>query len=90
MKILLILAIVVFAAVLPACAVSKGEKMNVALNRATFDLNCPRNQLNIVDLSNDTYGITGCYQRATYLVQCETLDNIDTCKAILNSSKKPE
>ncbi|MBU1410617.1 hypothetical protein KKC22_03775 [Myxococcota bacterium] len=80
---------VVFATLLPACAATTAQKKNLALKRATFDLNCPRDQMNIVDLSNDTYGVAGCNQRATYLVQCET-GLIESCKAILNSSKKPE
>ena len=90
MKKLWFLAIVVYAAVLPACAVSTGQMMNLTLKRATFDLNCPRDQLNIVDLSNDAYGITGCGQRATYIVECRNYNRIESCKAILNSSKKPE
>jgi hypothetical protein len=41
--------------------------------RASFDLNCPKDQLSYVPLSENemfitSYGVTGCGQRAAYLL----------------------
>jgi len=39
-------------------------------NRAKFDLSCQADQLEIQDLGSDTYGVTGCNKKATYICMC--------------------
>ena len=43
-----------------------------ALHRqAAFDLNCPANQLEIMETSRDQYGVRGCDKRTSYaLLSC--------------------
>ena len=37
--------------------------------RATFDLNCPEATLTVTRLGNDTRGVEGCGQKASYVYQ---------------------
>ncbi len=37
------------------------------LNRATFDLSCPIEQLVVVDIDANTKGVSGCGKKATYI-----------------------
>lgn len=39
--------------------------------RASFDLNCPREQLAITWINETSRGISGCERRATYLAKVE-------------------
>jgi hypothetical protein len=56
------------------CAVEYNNKYrNDLLRRATFDLNCPAEKLTLVELQRfneiiTSYGVTGCEQRATYVL----------------------
>jgi hypothetical protein len=38
------------------------------LDRAAFDLQCPRGQLKLHDLNGNAKGVEGCDRRATYLL----------------------
>ncbi len=40
-------------------------------SRASFDLNCPNAQLQIVEIDDKTRGVTGCGGRNTYVEDCE-------------------
>ncbi len=72
-----------------SCATTQGQS-NTVLNRAEFDLNCPKNKIQIVKLgaaygsSQATFGASGCEKRATYIVNG---DPINGYTAILNSAK---
>jgi hypothetical protein len=35
--------------------------------RATFDMDCPRDKLEVHDLGSKTVGVTGCEKKATYV-----------------------
>lgn len=48
-----------FAAATPNLATLK--------TRAAFDLNCPQKDLELVKLSAEVYGVTGCSRRASYV-----------------------
>ena len=48
-----------------------GPNFNTLRERASFDLNCPVEQLRAVDLPGEAAGIEGCGQRATYIEHCE-------------------
>jgi hypothetical protein len=58
--------------------------MKVVAKRATFDLGCSRERLDIRELSKDTFGVTGCNKRATYLITCVDWD----CQAVMNTKSE--
>jgi len=58
----------------------------VTLKRATFDLDCPEDQLQIQELTTDTWGVKGCGRRATYIIEGDCwIEN--SCRAIMNSGE---
>jgi hypothetical protein len=56
--------------------------------RASFDLNCPESQINVVDLGGKTKGVTGCGKKATYVETCtgQKGEFATTCSWVLNST----
>lgn len=56
------------------------------MNRASFDLSCPRGEIHAELLSDGVAGVTGCGQRATYVDQCGGYMNLN-CNWVLNSSR---
>jgi len=54
---------------------------NAVRKRATFDLDCPKEQLEIEKLGVGTYGVRGCGRKASYVCPTNTsqcvLDSID-------------
>jgi hypothetical protein len=40
------------------------------LDRAAFDLDCPEEKLQVIDLGRNTYGVRGCGRSATYTRIC--------------------
>jgi hypothetical protein len=61
--------------VLSAGCVTMDESYAVpALHKqASFDLNCPQDQLQIQQLGQDKYGVEGCHRRASYVLRsCDT------------------
>jgi hypothetical protein len=44
--------------------------MSTVQQRAPFDLSCPANELQVHDLGSDTYGVSGCGKKATYVCVC--------------------
>ena len=44
------------------------EKWKSALDRATFDLSCPKNELQATVIDSQTVGVTGCGQKATFVL----------------------
>ncbi|QDG54085.1 hypothetical protein FIV42_26090 [Persicimonas caeni] len=51
-------------------------------DRATFDFDCPKDQIEVIELGTLTYGAKGCNKRATYIY--------DNGKAIMNSDAENE
>jgi hypothetical protein len=47
--------------------VSCGPTIDELRPQAAFDLNCPKDQIQTVELSEGVVGVTGCGQRATYV-----------------------
>lgn len=43
--------------------------------RAAFDLDCPADKLEVVELDPRTRGVQGCGKRATYVEQCKPCAN---------------
>jgi len=77
MRRLALLLLPAAALALPACAPT-GHLMN----RASFDLDCSRDKLKIVDLDVNTKGVKGCGRRATYVWSC---GRNQTCAWVMNS-----
>jgi len=69
-----ILALAVSSWLLPACTPSAPVHPNAFDRRASFDLNCPWQNLDFTPISEQpaVYGVTGCGKRATYVRRCET------------------
>jgi hypothetical protein len=58
--------------------------------RASFDLNCPSNQLSVVKLDERTMGVQGCGQRATYVESCTSVDGYGKhgCTWVMNNDSR--
>jgi hypothetical protein len=63
--------------------------------RASFDLGCPKEKLDIVRLDDRTRGVTGCGQKVTYVESCSSGGNLSGglvgmakqgCTWVLNAS----
>ena len=83
-----------------SCATSPEKVSSTAIARAAFDLSCPASSLQATPLGDTTHvgvtpqspgvertvvGVTGCEQRAVYVVECVT----GACNAILNADTTP-
>jgi len=65
--------------------------------RASFDLNCPEDEVRGRWLDDNTLGVTACGKRATYVKECHS--NVTTsplaaamsedCRWIMNNSARP-
>jgi hypothetical protein len=53
--------------------------------RAAFDLNCPQNQVNVVEIDDRTRGVTGCGKKAVYIENCQPRGMSMNCTWALNS-----
>ena len=42
-----------------------------ALDRATFDLDCPKDKIEVVSIGGTSYGAKGCGKKATYTCAAE-------------------
>ena len=58
-------------------------------SRASFDMNCPSDQLQIVEIDGRTQGVMGCGKRNTYVESCERYGQTGGktgCSWVLNST----
>ncbi len=56
------------------------QSMKYVKDRAPFDLDCPKDEVQIHKLGDRTYGATGCNKRVTYTVR-GYCDGIGWCEA---------
>lgn len=73
------LAAIVSAAVLSgaACAITYPVPRDRLLNRAAYDLECPKEALHVIKLDEDTRAVQGCGHRVTYVLVCDApVDNV--------------
>lgn len=49
------------------CFAAATPNLDTLRTRAAFDLNCPKKDLELVKLSSEVYGVTGCERRASYM-----------------------
>ena len=52
--------------------------------RASFDFQCPQDQLRYVKLDDRAVGVAGCSKRATYIESCVGKDWDEACTWVLN------
>jgi hypothetical protein len=79
-----------------ACATSPAKVSSTAIDRAAFDLSCPSSSLQATPIGDTTrvgvtpqspgvertvVGVSGCDQKAVYVVECVA----GACNAILNA-----
>jgi hypothetical protein len=64
------------------------EHVDELEKRASFDLNCPREQIEWTTLGKRTRGATGCGRQASYAWVCAREGDMydDACQWILNSA----
>src|SRR5262245_14233538 len=76
------------------CSFTLSERMDVVRNRATFDLECPAAQVQVVQISSDerSFGASGCGKRAAYVLDgpCHHMSGGETCTPVLNSPNAPK
>ncbi len=70
LKNLLGMTLLVALAALVSCVAASASTGQLRA-RASFDLNCPDTQLEIVPIDGRTKGVRGCGQQATYVESCE-------------------
>jgi hypothetical protein len=80
--------LVLVAATLAGACATTGAQSDLVGQRAAFDLQCGRSQLQISSLGNNTFGVVGCGKRAAYVVSC-TANTVDSCTAIMNTAESP-
>lgn len=79
-----------FAITLSACAMSATTSQLV--KRASFDLDCAEEELEVVELDPRTRGVRGCGRRATYVEQCKPCANGYQgceCTWLMNTDARP-
>jgi hypothetical protein len=52
------------------CATTREAETHPLIQRATFDLDCPREKLSWRKFDDQTIGVKGCGQKATYIESC--------------------
>lgn len=91
-------SVVILALLSLGCATRTaiGGQETAVLQRATFDLGCPKDQMRVQRLGPSgpgaTYGVEGCGQKASYVAtECEIhplTGDFVRCQALLNSETK--
>ncbi|MCA9548902.1 MAG: hypothetical protein KC933_02635 [Myxococcales bacterium] len=71
------LALALALTTLTACAPT-----GALITRAAFDLDCPKDRLQLHDLGPSTKGVKGCGRKATYVWSCGTNQS---CAWVMNS-----
>jgi hypothetical protein len=62
-----------------------GAVVSQAVKRASYDLDCSAEQIELVTLPGPTYGARGCGKQATYVQTCDE----SACVWVLNSDVTP-
>ncbi len=60
-----------FIAVVAGCASSNmGANQAQLMERASFDLDCPKKEILVTDLGDSARGVRGCGKQASYIETC--------------------
>lgn len=75
--------------IVAGCSTLAG-RLELLKNRAAFDMDCPKEQLQLTDLGGqNTYGVSGCGKRATYVGNnCRGSAAKSYCQWLLNTDDK--
>ncbi|MBI4820654.1 MAG: hypothetical protein HY791_30600 [Deltaproteobacteria bacterium] len=85
-RIPVILGVIAAGVLTGACGATREQ----LVKRASFDLNCPAEQLEVHELDGRTNGIRGCGRQATYVEQCEVVQGSrGNCTWIMNTDAEP-
>jgi hypothetical protein len=68
---------------LPVGCVSESKQREIVTGRATFDMACSREKLELTQITGTSYGVRGCGKQATYVLTGECGSG-QPCGAILN------
>jgi hypothetical protein len=67
-------------------------RVNLLKERAAFDLQCPKEQIETTDLGGGkTYGVRGCGKQVTYVAgySCKNSAALKYCKWVMNTDSQP-
>ena len=67
MRKLQLVSFIVITAIAAGCAGTTTQFRSQGLDRAAFELQCPSDQLQVVELSDAQVGVSGCGKRAVYV-----------------------
>ena len=69
----------------------KELRLEPLLERAAFDMHCPKDKLTAQQLAPSTLGVTGCEQQGTYVWSCPHNQDFfsPACNWVLNNSNQP-
>ncbi len=67
------------------CTFTRVGPNDALLNRAAFDLQCPKDQVQLAMIDAKTSGATACGKQATYLEVCRGPNRYD-CTWVLNGT----
>jgi hypothetical protein len=87
-KSLQIVLLAIGLALSAASANQAADNRDTLNQRARFDLNCTNIQA--VELSENTYGVSGCGRRGTYVWSCSGQGVNEKCEWLLNGALQEE
>jgi hypothetical protein len=76
--------VVLFCVWASGCATTK--EVHPLTKRASFDFQCPTDQLLYYELDRRSYGVSGCDKRATYVETCQGQGFSEQCTWVLNGA----
>lgn len=79
-----VLAAWIACSALLGCATTK--EAHPLTRRASFDFQCPREQLRYTELDERAWGVSGCGKRATYIMACQGQGWNEECTWVLNGA----
>jgi hypothetical protein len=66
-----------------------GATIEQLRSRASFDLNCAENKLQVVEIDQRTRGVRGCGKQATYVENCTTPGrDRNSCTWVMNTESR--
>jgi hypothetical protein len=86
----------IFITVIPAllgcgATVSDSVRQGRVVDRATFDLDCPKANIEATAINDTTWGARGCGRKALYVLdQCNSMNWASVCKALLDGEIKKD
>ncbi len=76
---------VVAAGVAAGCAPVQRANPKVLYNRASYDIGCPQQSLQVYQLDGRTHAVSGCGRRLVYLERCDSALGRDACTWVVDT-----